>query len=164
MARASGLRKVVLLDADGDGQPGGVTTFGFRTVSTSPLLGTTLSGRLVDPGPDLLPMTEDDFSPGPDGEAHTDDDEYLLPISGVTVFILGLEDEAIQTGAEGRFHFDAVPSGTIKVATDGRTADDPPVGYYFPEMVMDSQAKPGVENFCHGHGGHVSASTGRNDP
>ena len=46
-----------LLDADGDGQPGGRLEATFTTVSLAPLPGTTLSGQLVDPGPDLVPHT-----------------------------------------------------------------------------------------------------------
>ncbi len=46
-----------LLDADGNGQAGGTFDFSFTTVSLTPLLGTTLSGRVVDPGPDVKPMT-----------------------------------------------------------------------------------------------------------
>lgn len=135
------------LDADGDGNPAGVLTYSFTTVSLSPLLGTTLSGIVADPGPDGKPMTSDDFDPGPDGLPHTGDDLYLLPIAGVEVFLLGLESDRRVTGADGRFFFGAVPSGNVKVAIHGGTATSPPLGSYYPEMVMDANMAVGADNF-----------------
>ena len=70
----------------------------FTTVSTTPVPGTTLTGLVVDPGPDLEPFTVDDFDAGPDGEKHTADDLYLRPIEGVEVSILGLS-QVVTTGA-----------------------------------------------------------------
>ncbi len=135
------------LDADGDGQPGGVRRFAFRTVSLAAVPATRIVGRIVDPGPDLEPMTADDFDPGPDGIPHTADDVYLLPIAGVDVYLLGMESRAVTTGADGRFVLDGVPGGNVKVVTDGRTATAAPAGFYFPEMVMDATMRPGVDNF-----------------
>ena len=70
-----------LLDADGDVVPGGSLEFSFTTVSLTPLIGTTLTGKVVDPGPDLKPMTFDDMRAGPDGVLHSGDDVFLLPIA-----------------------------------------------------------------------------------
>lgn len=89
------------LDADADGEPGGLATFSFTTVGTTPLPGVELAGIIADPGPDNVPHTGDDLAPGPDGELHTDDDEILLPVEGVEVFLLGLEDRMIVTGSDG---------------------------------------------------------------
>ena len=135
-----------LLDADNDGSPGGSFAATFTTVSLAPLLGTSLSGRIVDPGPDLKPMTFDDIRPGPDGALHTADDVFLSPIAGVRVSIIGLESQAVLTDAAGRFHFDAVPAGDVKVGLDGRTATNAPAGFYFPEMVMDATIQAGRAN------------------
>ena len=44
-----------LLDAAGTGTPGSVLHDTFTTVSTAALPGTTLSGIVADPGPDLKP-------------------------------------------------------------------------------------------------------------
>ena len=134
------------LDADGNGTAGGIFTSTFSTVSLVPLQGTTLSGRVVDPGPDLKPMTFDDLRPGNDGILHTDDDVFLNPIAGVKVYILGLENQAVFTDAQGRFSFNAVPSGDIKLAVDGRTATNAPSGVFYPEMVMDLQIEVGQAN------------------
>lgn len=136
----------LLLDADGDGTGGGQFTSTFSTVSLTPLPGTTLSGKVVDPGPDLKPMTFDDFRAGPDQILHTADDVFLRPIAGVKIWILGLENQAVFTDVAGNFHFDAVPAGNVKLAIDGRTATNAPDGLYFPEMVMDLNLQVGAAN------------------
>jgi hypothetical protein len=124
------------LDADGDGVPGGVLEFEFTTVSLAPLVGTSLSGIVVDPGPDFIPRTDDDLRAGPDGKLGTADDVFLLPVAGVKVYLLGRENEVVRTGADGRFHFDAVPVGDVKVVIDGMTVTNRPPGMYFPEIVI----------------------------
>jgi hypothetical protein len=144
-----------LLDADGDGSPGGLRTFEFTTVSREVLPGTSLSGIVVDPGPDQIPRTADDVQPGPDGQVGTADDRFLLPIEGVKVFLLGREQETLTTGADGRFRFAAVPAGNIKVVVNGNTATRAPAGFYFPEMVLDAQMVPGITNAAMANGSEV---------
>lgn len=117
-----------VLDGDSDTIPGGTHEFQFSTVSTTALPGTSLSGVVMDPGADNLPGTSDD-----------------APLPGVEVFLLGREQDVITTGSDGRFHFDAVPVGNIKVELRGLTAT-PPAGSYFPEMVMDAFTRPGESN------------------
>jgi hypothetical protein len=134
------------LDAAGSGVPGSKLTTTFTTVSETTVPGTTLSGIVADPGPDLQPMTRDDVRNGPDGILGTADDVYLLPIAGVKVYVLGHEDQAVFTDAQGRFSFASVPTGDVKLAIDGRTATAPPAGFFFPEMVMDLTIRPGVAN------------------
>ena len=134
------------LDADGDGTPGGTTTYSFTTVSLAPVTGTKLVGRVVDPGPDLIPLTLDDVKRGPDGILNTPDDVYLLPIAHAKVYILGREDQVVYTDANGLYELDDIPAGTVKVAIDGRTATNAPAGVFFPEMVMSAEIKPGVVN------------------
>lgn len=134
------------LDANGDGTPGGTFTSNFSTVSLIPIPGTTITGRVVDPGPDLKPMTFDDIRVGPDGILHTSDDVFLTPIANARVFIVGLEDQAVFTDAEGRFTLLNVPAGNVKVAVDGRTATNATDGVFFPEMVMDVTIEPGLPN------------------
>src|SRR5213075_835469 len=81
------------LDADGDGTPGGKGTFSFTTVGTASVSVASLSGIVADPGPDLVPGSNDDVRPGPDGVLMTSDDIYLHPIAGVEVYLLGLEGQ-----------------------------------------------------------------------
>jgi predicted Zn-dependent protease len=139
-----------VLDPDNDDVPGEDIDSSYTTVSLTPLLGTSLSGKVLDPGPDLKPMTFDDIRSGPDQVLHTADDVYLAPLAGVKVFILGLEDQAVLTDAQGNFHFDAVPAGDVKLAIDGRTATNAPDGIYFPEMVMDLSIQAGAANTAMG--------------
>ncbi len=136
----------VPLDADDDGTAGGTFTFQFSTVSLTPLIGTSLSGKVLDVGPDLKPMTFDDIRVGPDQIMHTADDVFLLPIAGVRVSIIGLPDAFTFTDSTGSFHFDSVPAGDVKLAIDGRTATNAPAGIFFPEMVMDLQIEAGRAN------------------
>jgi hypothetical protein len=135
-----------LLDADGDGTAGGTLTQQFTTVSRSAVIGTTLVGKVVDPGPDLEPMSFDDIRRGADGVIHTPDDVFLLPIAHAKVYLLGLEDRVVYTDENGNFELTDVPAGTVKVAVDGRTATNAPAGVFFPEMVMDVELLPGVTN------------------
>ena len=134
------------LDADGDGTPGGATTFSFSTVSTATVPGTTISGVLADPGPDLKPYTTDDAGAGPDLSLMTGDDVYKLPIAGVTVSVLGRPDLSVTTASDGTFTMSGVPVGDVKLVLNGRTATNAPAGFYFPEMTMDLTVRPGVAN------------------
>ncbi len=134
-----------LLDADGDGAPGGLLTFSFATVSTTPLPGTTLSGRLADAGPDLVPFTADDTLPGPDGQLGTPDDVILTPIADARIFVRGLEDDFVLTGADGTFHLDAVPGGTVALALVAESAAAPP-GFTYPEMTSELEMAVGIDN------------------
>ncbi|MCB1526942.1 MAG: VCBS domain-containing protein, partial [Hyphomicrobiaceae bacterium] len=135
-----------LLDGDGDGLAGGNSLSSFSTVSRTALPNTTITGVVVGPGPDLKPMTKDDILSGPDGIAHTADDVFLEPIANAKVFILGFEDQAVFTDAQGRFTLTSVPGGDVKVAVDGRTASNVPDGVFYPEMVLDVQIRPGEVN------------------
>lgn len=133
------------LDADGDGVAGGTFRYTFSTVSTTPVPGTTLRGRIVSTGPDGSIGTADDLAAGPDGELGTDDDIALLPIEGATIKILGMSEE-VRTDADGFFELSEVPTGRAKVEVDGRTASNAPAEFYYPEMVMDVPMLPGAAN------------------
>ncbi len=135
------------LDADGDGEPGGMLQYSFSTVSLASVPNTTLIGQVLDPGSDNQPFTADDFDPGPDGIAHTDDDVFLLPIEGVEVYILGREDNVVFSDENGRFMLENVPSGNVKVEVNGLTVEDAPEDFFFPSMVMDANMMAGATNF-----------------
>jgi hypothetical protein len=134
------------LDADSDGNAGGELTASFTTVSRTGVAGTRLVGKVVDPGPDLQPMSFDDVRRGPDGIIHTPDDVFLNPIAHAKVYILGQEDRFVFTDANGNFELTDVPAGAVKVAVDGRTATNAPAGVFWPEMVMAAEFSPGVTN------------------
>ncbi len=129
-----------VLDAAGTGTPGSIVTVNFSTVSVAPVPGTVLAGKIVDPGPDLIPRTPDDISFGQGGIT------YNRPIVGAKIFVLGMETNFTFTGTNGSFFLTNMPVGDVKVVLDGRTAANPPAGYYFPEMVMDTAFLPGVTN------------------
>jgi methionine-rich copper-binding protein CopC len=148
-----------LLDAAGSGTPGSLQTSTFTTVNQTAVPGTTLSGVLADPGPDLQPGTRDDVRAGADGVLGTADDVYLRPIEGVEVYILGMEDQAVYTNAQGQFSFSSVPTGDVKLAVEGNVpgvmvydptqqqlVDPNSEGFYFPVMVMDLTIQPGIAN------------------
>ena len=61
------------------------------------VVSTRLTGRVVDPGPDLEPMSFDDVRRGADGVIHTADDVFLNPIAGARVWVLD-NDAAICAG------------------------------------------------------------------
>ena len=138
---------------------GATDSYSFTTVSLAPVTGTKLVGRVVDPGPDLVPNTFDDIRRGPDGILHTADDVFLLPIANAKIYILGREDQVVYTDAQGFFELDDIPAGTVKVAVDGRTATNTPAGVFFPEMVMSAAIKPGVVNTLMSTVGSDAATT-----
>ena len=135
-----------LLDAAGAGDAGSELTWTYSTVSLAGVSGTSVVGTLADPGVDLRPGTVDDVKTGPDGVLMTPDDIYLHTIANVKIFILGMEDQAVFTDASGHFELDNIPTGDVKLVVDGLTASNAPAGVYFPEMVMDLQIFPGIQN------------------
>ncbi|MGN7160512.1 Ig-like domain-containing protein [Sphingomonas sp. SAFR-052] len=136
----------VALDGDANGTAGGDLLTDFTTVSRSVVTGTSITGVVVGPGADLKPMTFDDFRVGPDQAANTKDDIYLEKIAGARVWVIGQEGKAVFTAADGSFTLTGVPSGNVKLAIDGRTSTNAPNGYFYPEMVMDLNVRPGVAN------------------
>ncbi|MEM1343501.1 MAG: Ig-like domain-containing protein, partial [Pseudomonadota bacterium] len=152
-----------LLDGDFDGDEGGVFETGYTTVSTVSTPGTAIVGKIVGPGPDMRPMTDDDFGAGPDGRALTEDDVFFFPIEGAEVRVLGRPDLITVTDENGEFRLENVPVGNVKVAVDGRTADNPPPDGFYPEMVMDLTIRAGVDNTLMGSMGPVEERLERAD-
>ncbi len=146
------------LDAEGTGTPGSDLTETFTTVSTAPVPNTTISGIVVDPGPDNTPMTPDDVKAAPDGLSDFAKDTWKLPIAGVKVYVLGDEQDAVFTDAQGKFTLNA-PVGDVKVVIDGTTATTKPSGYYFPTMTMDMTVRAGVANTLMGGMGTTEEQT-----
>jgi hypothetical protein len=119
----------VALDAAGSGQAGSVLTQSFTTVDTTPVANTTISGQIVDPG--------------------------NRPIAGVTVYVLGHEDQQVVTDATGHFILTSVPAGNVKVETDGRTATNAPPGTFFPLLTVSLTVRPGQDNTIAGSRGPI---------
>ncbi|HVX11566.1 MAG TPA: DUF4214 domain-containing protein [Pirellulales bacterium] len=158
-----------LLDAADNGTPGSVLHSTFTTVSETPVPGTTLTGIIADTGPDLTPDTRDNVLSGPDHVLGTADDQYLRPIQGVQVYIIGQQAQAVTTDSQGRFTLTNIPAGDVKLVIEGNGTGvmtyDPTTqqfidprsnGYFFPEMVMDLNIRPGVTNTVMGSMGTVS--------
>ncbi len=135
-----------LLDAAGSGTPGSELAWTYSTVSVAGVSGTSIAGTLADPGHDLKPGTIDDVKAGPDGVLMTADDVYVNPIANVKVYIIGMEDQAVFTDGSGNFELDNIPTGDVKLVVDGLTASNAPDGFYYPEMVMNLQIFPGIQN------------------
>jgi PAP2 superfamily/Bacterial Ig-like domain len=146
-----------LLDAAENGTPGSDLSESFTTVSTAAVPGTTITGKVVDTGPDGTPMTPDDVKAAADGLADYANDTWKLPIASVKVFVLGHEDQAVYTDASGNFTLTAVPTGDVKVVINGNTATNAPSGFYFPEMVMDTTVRAGIANTIMGSMGEQRA-------
>jgi hypothetical protein len=109
------------VDADGDGQPGGLHVLNFDTFSTTPVAGTAISGVV---------FASDPVAPRPDGTTN-------LPLPGVTVTVDGAEESLrAVTDAAGRFTLTNCPSGRFFVHVDGRTSPLSvwPGGAYYPNI------------------------------
>ena len=131
-----------LLDASGAGYGAGSEGLtSFTTVSTAAVTGTSITGIVADPGADFQPGSSDDVHYNADGTR-----TYLNPLAGVTVYILGHEDTAVLTDANGRFTLTNTPAGDVKIVLNGRTATNAPAGFFFPEMTLDTQVTPGRVN------------------
>lgn len=108
-----------LVEADGDGQPGGVHRFQYDTYSATPVTGTAISGVVYASEP---------VPPRPDGSTN-------LPLPGVTITVDGAEETLrAVTDAEGRFTLTNCPAGRFFVHVDGRTSplSQWPSGAYYP--------------------------------
>ncbi len=109
------------IDADGDGQPGGVAQIDFDTLSTVAVSKTAVIGRVFasDPVPD------------PTGTTNF----VNRPLKGVTITVDGAEETLrAVTDAQGTFRLEPAPTGRFFVHVDGRTADGSqwPSGAYYP--------------------------------
>jgi hypothetical protein len=109
----------LVLDADGDGQPGGALVFGYATPAVKTVAKTAVVGRVFAAEPVRLP----------DGSTTN------LPLAGVTITVDGAEETLrTVTGADGKFRLDPSPAGRMFVHVDGRTspARQWPDGAYYP--------------------------------
>jgi hypothetical protein len=130
------------VDANEDGQPGGVLTFDFTTLGITGLLGTAVTGRVMASDPLV------------NGQGELED----LPLAGVTITVDGAEETLrTTTDAEGYFTLDPAPGGRFFVTIDGRTAvgSQWPDGAYYPFVGKARHAVPGRTNNLAGGTGEV---------
>jgi hypothetical protein len=127
------------IDADRDGQEGGVGTFHFDTVNLTPAPGTVVVGQVF----------ASELGVGANGAA------VNRPLAGVTVTVDGREqDLRAVTDADGRFRLSPAPAGTFFVHIDGRTAPGSswPGGAYYPFVGKAWEAVAGRTNLAGGDG------------
>lgn len=105
-----------LVDADGDGLPGGTGVIDFQTLSITTLPGTRVCGRVF---------------------ASELADDVNVPLEGVTISVDGAASTLFATTDRmGNFCLDPAPVGRFFVHIDGSTATNPeiPVGSYYPSV------------------------------
>ncbi len=130
-----------LVDADGDGRPGGRLALDFDTVNTTPTPNTAVIGRVF----------ASELVPSPTGLQSVNQ-----PIAGVTVTVDGQEETLrAVTDAAGNFRLEPAPAGRFFVHVDGRTSPRSawPEGDYYPFVGKAWVAAAGhADNLAGGNG------------
>ena len=130
-----------LVDADGDGQPGGRLALDFDTVNTTPTPNTAVIGRVF----------ASELVPSPTGLRSINQ-----PLAGVTVTVDGQEERLrAVTDAMGNFRLEPAPAGRFFVHVDGRTSPRSawPAGDYYPSVGKAWEAAAGrADNLAGGTG------------
>ncbi|HMO64635.1 MAG TPA: Ig-like domain-containing domain, partial [Verrucomicrobiota bacterium] len=131
-----------LVDADADGEPGGVGVVTFTTLNNRPVPRTAVIGRVF----------ASELVPGPDTGANA----LNRPLAGVTITVDGQEETLrAVTDAQGNFRLEPAPAGRFFVHVDGRTAAGSawPDGDYYPFVGKAWEAVPGrTDNLAGGTG------------
>jgi len=110
------------IDADGDGQPGGVAIIDFDTLSQTPLAGTIVCGRVFA---SLLATPTN-------GSTNM---SINVPLADVTISADGMEqDVRAVTDQFGDFRITNAPGGAFFVHIDGRTVTNLQAGIRWPDM------------------------------
>jgi hypothetical protein len=121
-----------LVDGDGDGLPGGMGVIEFDTLSTTPVQGTAVIGRIFA---SELVTTKAGTS-------------VNAPLEGATITVEGTGGALIAlTDAMGNFRLDPAPAGRFFVEIAGGTAVSPPVpvGANYPSVKRAWEALAGAE-------------------
>ncbi|MCI0536136.1 MAG: PA14 domain-containing protein, partial [Verrucomicrobiales bacterium] len=132
----------LLVDADGDGAPGGVGLIEFDTLSITEVAATAVIGRVFSS--ELLI------------DAGGQSSSINRPLVGATITVDGRE-ETLRAGTDamGNFKLEPVPAGRFFVHVDGRTADGSawPGGAYYPVVGKAWEAVAGrADNLAGGTG------------
>lgn len=111
-----------LLDADGDGQPGGAATIEFDTLSQTPLPNTIVCGRVF-------------ASELATNQAGGTNISVNTALAGITVTADGLENQVrAVTDQNGNFRLTNAPPGHFFVHVDGRTLTNLAQGIRWPDL------------------------------
>lgn len=126
------------LDADGDGQPGGVRVLEFNTAGIAGLANTAVRGKVF--------------------ASEKNADGSNKPLENVTVTVDGAEESLrTATGSDGSFILSPAPAGRFFVHIDGRTAigSQWPGGAYYPFVGKAWEAVAGKTNNLAGGSGEI---------
>ncbi|CAM2068617.1 Ig-like domain-containing protein [Sulfidibacter corallicola] len=120
-----------LVDADGDGEPGGTGLVEFDTLGLGTVPGTSVCGRVF--------ASEQVVSEG--------GGEWVnQPLAGVRITVDGLEESVFAvTDAFGDFRLDDAPGGLFFVHIDGTAALGGPEGAFYPVVGKPWESIPGRE-------------------
>ncbi|MCH8333114.1 Ig-like domain-containing protein, partial [Candidatus Sumerlaeota bacterium] len=115
------------IDADDDGQPGGVAIIEFDTLSLTSFPGTIVCGRVF--------------------ASELDSNGMNVPLEGVMITVDGMEKEIFATTDNmGNFRLEDVPAGDFFVHIDGGSVTkDVPQGAYYPFVGKSWESTPGIE-------------------
>lgn len=136
----------VALDADGDGQPGGVRVLEFDTGGVAGVAATAVIGRVF--AAEKLP------------------DGGNRPLPNTTITVNGAEETLrTTTDASGFFRLEPAPAGRFFVHVDGRTAQGShwPGGAYYPYVGKAWEAVAGKTNNLAGGTGEIFLPLIQND-
>jgi hypothetical protein len=129
-----------LIDADGDGQPGGIANVTFYTLGITAVPGTAVVGNVY----------ASEITTNASGAP------VNRPLRGVTITVDGAEHTLrATTDSAGRFVLQPAPAGRFFVHIDGRTATEStyPNGDYYPFVGKAWDALPGrSDNLAGGNG------------
>lgn len=130
------------IDANRDGEPGGLRRIDFSTLSLTSFPGTSVYGRVF----------ASELAPGSKGLGSVN-----VPLGGVRIAVEGAEDLMFTfTDEAGNFVLENAPAGTFFVQIDGRTVSSAPdkdgrkstsfpAGPYYPYVGKKWTAAPGEE-------------------
>lgn len=96
----------------------------FQTLSTIPLLGTELCGRVFASELKLVNLSTNG----------TRSVSVNVPLEGVTVTVDGRTDLVTRTDTMGNFYFSSFPAGRVFVHINGKTSTQAPTGAYYPNV------------------------------
>ncbi len=115
-----------LLDADGDGVPGGVLTADFRTLPLTRIPGTNVFGYVFD-------------------SVNVDAEGNNIPIVGATIRVDAFPEANVVTDENGFFLLQNMPAPEFFVHIDGSTAINAPAGTVYPNVGKPFHSVPGQE-------------------